>query len=59
MEKLPINERPREKAFLYGIETLTNADLIAILICTGNKKLDALELANLLMNELGSLLIFD
>ena len=34
MEKLPINERPREKAFLYGIETLTNADLIAILICT-------------------------
>ena len=55
MEKLPINERPREKAFLYGIETLTNADLIAILICTGNKKLDALELANLLMNDLGSL----
>lgn len=49
MEKLPINERPREKAFLYGIETLTNADLIAILICTGNKKLDALELANLLI----------
>lgn len=55
MEKLPINERPREKAFLYGIETLTNADLIAILICTGNKKLDALELANLLINDLGSL----
>ena len=55
MEKLPINERPREKAFLYGIETLTNADLIAILICTGNKKLDALELANLLINDLDSL----
>ena len=43
MNKLPINERPREKAFLYGIESLTNADLIAILICTGNKKFDALE----------------
>ena len=25
MNKLPTNEKPREKAYLYGIEKLTNA----------------------------------
>lgn len=55
IKKLPLNERPREKAFLYGIETLSNAELLAILLCTGSKKQDVIELANMLINEMGSL----
>jgi DNA repair protein RadC len=35
IKSFPINELPREKALLHGIETLSNAELLAILIRTG------------------------
>lgn len=56
IEKLSYNDRPREKALIYGVETLSNAELIAILICTGSKKSDALELSQNIVNDAGSLL---
>ncbi len=55
MNKLPTNEKPREKAYLYGIEKLTNAELLAIILSIGSKNLDALELSQELINQCGSL----
>ena len=51
IKQLPLNERPREKAYLFGVETLTNQELIAVLLCTGNRENDALELANEIISE--------
>ena len=55
MNKLPTNEKPREKAYLYGIEKITNAELLAIILSIGSKNLDALELSQELINQCGSL----
>ena len=55
INRLPINERPREKAKIYGIEVLNNEELIALLLCTGNRKDDALILAKKLILNAGSL----
>lgn len=46
-------ERPREKMMIHGKETLTNAELLAILIGSGSRNESAVELAKriLLQNE--------
>lgn len=53
--KLPDDERPREKLLSQGKETLSNAELLAILLRTGIKEKSALELANeiIAMNDEG------
>jgi DNA repair protein RadC len=51
----PENERPREKLSLFGPESLTAAELIAILISTGSGKLSALDLGKNLLRTFGSL----
>lgn len=38
MKELPISERPYEKLEMYGAETLSNAELLAIIIKTGTHK---------------------
>ena len=45
----PISERPREKMLKYGVETLSNAELIALLIRSGTKEHSALALAETLL----------
>ncbi len=39
IKDLPLNERPREKLVKYGVGSLSNAELIAIIIRTGIKKI--------------------
>lgn len=51
MKSLPDNEKPREKAILLGVESLTNSELLAILLCTGSRKYDVLETVNLLLQD--------
>lgn len=41
----PAGERPREKLLLHGAHTLSEAELIAILLRTGNRSRTALDLA--------------
>ena len=50
MKELPISERPYEKLELYGAETLSNAELLAIIIKTGTKKESALTVAQKVLN---------
>ncbi len=45
IKKLPVLERPYEKAQMYGIENLSNAELLAIIIKTGTKEKTSIELA--------------
>lgn len=45
IKKLPELERPYEKAMLYGIQSLSNSELLAIIIKTGTKEKTSVELA--------------
>lgn len=49
LKLLPVDERPREKAAQSGLGSLSNAELIAILLRTGTKDLSVLELANFVL----------
>ena len=53
MLNCPVEERPREKAIYYGIETLSNQELVAVILRTGNKEMSVLNLASLLLEEIG------
>lgn len=44
-------DQPREKLFLRGAETLSNAELLAILINNGNKNHTAMEIAMCLLQD--------
>lgn len=52
---LPLEERPREKLKTLGAGALTNAELLAILIRTGNKNESAVQLATRILARGGSL----
>ena len=53
MLNCPQFERPREKAIYYGIETLSNQELVAVILRTGNKEMSVLNLAQFLLDEIG------
>lgn len=46
IKELPQAERPYEKLKMYGEEKLTNAELLAIIIKTGTKNENSLQIAN-------------
>jgi DNA repair protein RadC len=61
-----VDDRPREKLLNKGIESLSDAELIAILIGSGNKEMSAVELSKSILNsvnnnlnELGKLTVTD
>lgn len=45
IKELPEKERPRERLITYGVENLSNEELLAIIIKTGTKKYSAKEIA--------------
>jgi DNA repair protein RadC len=55
IKELPSNERPREKVLNNGFNTLSNSELIAILLRTGTKQESALQLANKLLIQINGL----
>lgn len=48
------NDRPREKLVLNGSASLSNAELIAILIGSGNREMSAVELSRLILKQAGN-----
>ena len=50
MKELPETERPYEKLEQYGEKTLTNAELLAIIIKTGTKNESSVDLAYKILN---------
>lgn len=55
VREMPFDEQPREKLLTYGAETLSEAELIAILLRTGSKGLNVLDTARALIAHFGSL----
>lgn len=51
IKELPITERPREKLYTHGAETLSNEELIAIIIRTGSRTESAVELSKELLSK--------
>src|SRR3954468_10036895 len=51
----PEGERPREKLLQFGAQTLSEAELLAILLRTGTRDRSAVDVARALLAEFGSL----
>jgi len=51
----PEQDRPREKLFQLGAENLSSAELLAILIANGTRKLSALDLGKALIKKFNTL----
>ena len=51
------DDRPREKMMAKGKTALSNAELVAILIGSGNSEMSAVELARLILDSVGNNLI--
>lgn len=58
IKQLPLDERPREKLFEKGQSELSNTELLAIIIRTGNRKQSAIELARSILGLDGDSLEF-
>ncbi|HIJ60007.1 MAG TPA: DNA repair protein RadC [Nitrospirae bacterium] len=56
---MPESERPRERLLNFGASTLSEAQLLAIIIRTGSGNKNALSLAMELLNKFGSLKAID
>jgi len=55
IKDLPPETRPREKFIKYGPRSVSNAELIAILIGSGTRKISAIDLANKILSDAGGL----
>jgi DNA repair protein RadC len=55
IQELPRQERPREKLVARGTQALTDAEVLAILLRTGTRGQNAVELAGYLLAQYGSL----
>lgn len=60
VEKVPIrdweeDERPREKLIQRGIGSLTDAELLGIILGTGTRQLSAIDLGRMILKEFGSI----
>ncbi|NLM98193.1 MAG: DNA repair protein RadC [Halanaerobiaceae bacterium] len=55
IKEMPADERPREKLIKFGAESLTDAELLAIIIRAGNKKRTAVELSQDIINHYGGI----
>jgi DNA repair protein RadC len=51
----PLSERPRERLAAYGADALSQAELVAILLRTGLKGTNVLDIGKLLIQKYGSL----
>ena len=55
VKELPESERPYEKAMMYGINNLSNAELLSIIIKNGTKDENSIQIANRLLNLVDSM----
>ncbi|MBR3693991.1 MAG: hypothetical protein IKL88_05645, partial [Erysipelotrichales bacterium] len=51
IKELDKHARPREKAIYYGIDTLSNTELLALLLGSGGKSSDVLKIAEELLKK--------
>lgn len=55
IKSLPQEENPREKAITFGIDSLSNVELLALVLRTGNKEESVIQLSQRLLKEIGGM----
>ena len=55
IKDLPLNERPRERVIKYGIENISNSELLAIIIKTGTRKYSVKEIADIILSRINGI----
>ena len=55
IKDIPNNERPRERLLKYGVDSLSNEELLSIILKNGTKKYSVKTIAMILLNELGEM----
>lgn len=55
IKKIPVSDRPRERLLNYGSESLSNEELISIILKTGCKNRSVKEVALSLLEEIGDI----
>lgn len=56
LKNLPVNDRPRERLILYGACSLSNEELLSILLGFGTKSLSVKNLSSLILSKAGSII---
>jgi DNA repair protein RadC len=51
IKNIPLDEQPRNKLIKHGAEHLSNAELLAIVLRTGNQQMNVLELSRKILSE--------
>lgn len=54
-KNLPNDEKPRERLLKYGVDNLSNEELLAILLKTGTKKYNVKEVSNNILCNIGDI----
>src|SRR5699024_7648115 len=55
VKEMQPDDQPREKLMNHGSESLSDAELLAILLRTGSKKMNVIQMAKVLLNHFGGL----
>lgn len=55
LKELPIAERPRERAIERGVSSLSNGELLAIILRTGSKKYSVLETSHMILSKVSKI----
>ncbi len=59
IKDLPVNEKPREKLQIFGVDSLNNYELLAIILNNGTKNEDILTLSKRILNDYGQIEIMN
>ena len=52
LKELPVNELPRERLINYGVDVLTNEELLSIILRTGTKNMNVKEVSNNILSSI-------
>ena len=55
ISEIPSSERPRERMLFYGAKSLSNEELLSLILRTGNKDLNVVELSYRIIHSVGGL----
>ncbi len=55
IKNTPIDERPRERFLKYGVNNLSNSELISILLNTGTKNKSVIDLSNSILQNINDI----
>lgn len=55
VKDLPVSSQPRERMLKFGVENLSDVDLLSIILRTGTKDANVKEVASSLLSQIGSI----